>query len=89
MLYDENILHRDIKPENILINTFQGKSVYKLADFGVGKVYKQNDFNMTRTGTPVYAAPEINQLVQDLSLTDDLKKENVLKSNIDIFSVII
>jgi calcium-dependent protein kinase len=62
-LYEKNILHRDIKPENILIEYLNDKPIYKLADFGVGKIYKHNDYKFTKRGTPVYSAPEGNILV--------------------------
>lgn len=68
-LYEKSILHRDIKPENILISyDNSGKPIYKLADFGIGKINSSNDTTMTKVGTPVYAAPELNNFVNDNSL---------------------
>ncbi|CAD8055934.1 unnamed protein product [Paramecium primaurelia] len=57
VLYQSQVIHRDIKPANIL--TAQGK--YKIADFGVGKIYSgdSNLLNITKNGTPVYKAPEL------------------------------
>ncbi|CAK76416.1 unnamed protein product (macronuclear) [Paramecium tetraurelia] len=57
VLYQSQVIHRDIKPANIL--TSQGK--YKIADFGVGKIYQsdQNLLNITKNGTPVFKAPEL------------------------------
>ncbi|CAD8079330.1 unnamed protein product [Paramecium sonneborni] len=57
VLYQSSVIHRDIKPANILIS--QGK--YKIADFGVGKIYSsdQNLLNITKNGTPVFKAPEL------------------------------
>ncbi|CAD8148146.1 unnamed protein product [Paramecium pentaurelia] len=86
VLYDNNIIHRDIKPENILIQ----QKTYKLSDFGTGKIYKANDFLITKIGTPVYTAPEINSLVQDHEL--DIRFQNIKfnqhsKSQVDIFSL--
>lgn len=70
-LYNNNIVHRDIKPDNILIkyeSNNKTNPIYKIADFGVGKIYKSNEFKMTKTGTPVFAAPEINVIYQDKDL---------------------
>ncbi|CAD8054986.1 unnamed protein product [Paramecium primaurelia] len=86
VLYDNNIIHRDIKPENILIK----QKTYKLSDFGTGKIYKANDFKITKIGTPVYTAPEINSLVQDTELDDRFQKikfNQHSKSQVDIFSL--
>ncbi|CAD8091622.1 unnamed protein product [Paramecium sonneborni] len=59
ILYQSQIIHRDIKPANILI--YQGK--YKIADFGVGKIYSadSNLLNITKNGTPAFKAPELQQ----------------------------
>ncbi|CAK55847.1 unnamed protein product (macronuclear) [Paramecium tetraurelia] len=90
-LYEKAILHRDIKPENILIsNDFQGKPIYKLADFGIGKVCKNNDITMTKVGTPVYAAPELNTFINDETLDQailQLKKIPNGKSQVDVYSI--
>ncbi|CAD8154772.1 unnamed protein product [Paramecium octaurelia] len=69
VLYQSQVIHRDIKPANIL--TSQGK--YKIADFGVGKIYQsdQNLLNITKNGTPVYKAPEL-QGNYEYSTTDIL-----------------
>ena len=55
MMYKYNIIHRDLKPENILIN--KNPFVVKLADFGLSRAFKNTNFS-TRSGTPLYAAPE-------------------------------
>lgn len=36
------IVHRDLKPGNIFIKEEQGKSVYKVADFGLAKAFESN-----------------------------------------------
>lgn len=73
-LYEKSILHRDIKPENILISyDNSGKPIYKLGDFGVGKINSSNDTTITKVGTPVYAAPELNCLLNDTSLDQAIK----------------
>lgn len=90
-LYEKSILHRDIKPENILISKDTlGKPIYKLADFGIGKVCASNDTVMTKVGTPVYAAPELNSFVNDDNLDKlvyQLKEIKNGKSQVDVFSV--
>ncbi|CAD8202405.1 unnamed protein product [Paramecium pentaurelia] len=52
-LYDNNIIHRDIKPQNILYLN----GVYKIADFGLARVYQEND-DLTKAGTLKYASPQ-------------------------------
>lgn len=59
-LHNNSIIHRDIKPENIL--NFNG--VYKVSDFGLIKVIKDNVTALTAVGalpmgTPRYMAPEL------------------------------
>lgn len=60
MLFKNKVVHRDIKPENILVDQINQSYIYKLTDFGVGKIYKENDFSFTKAGTKLYAAPECN-----------------------------
>ncbi|CAD8061964.1 unnamed protein product [Paramecium sonneborni] len=91
VLYNKDIMHRDIKPENILIKYINGKTIYKLADFGIGKIYKANDFKFTKIGTPAYAAPEINSSINDDELNQRfLKTKNQFehsRSQVDVFSL--
>ncbi len=59
--HDQNVVHRDIKPENILLDR---QGTVKIVDFGLAKVMKQPQANVTLTqeghvmGTPHYMAPE-------------------------------
>lgn len=57
-LVKDNIIHRDLKPENILIND----GVFKLCDFGFGKLVEGNfgqQMLQTQVGTPLYMSPQI------------------------------
>ena len=60
-----NVIHRDIKPENILLSTSEsGKTIAKVADFGVGKDWDAT-LQLTiqggqKVGTPNYRAPHRN-----------------------------
>lgn len=51
------VIHRDIKPANILIND----DVYKIADLGMGRILEDMAVlqNITKVGTPAYAAPQL------------------------------
>ncbi|CAD8141275.1 unnamed protein product [Paramecium pentaurelia] len=57
-LKDLGIIHRDIKPSNILLKESDDNIVWKLIDFGCGKVLNQ-DLTQTRIGTELFKAPEI------------------------------
>jgi len=48
-----NIAHRDIKPDNIFIHN----GIYKIADFGFARFYKQNVMMESFVGTPLYESP--------------------------------
>src|SRR5882724_4701058 len=54
------VIHRDIKPHNLLL-TADRKTV-KIADFGVAKITGQENEEITRVGTDVYAPPEHHPL---------------------------
>ena len=56
-IHKQGIVHRDIKPENILLD--KEKKNLKLVDFGLGNIYKKNEFVKTACGSPCYAAPEM------------------------------
>lgn len=61
--HGKGFVHRDIKPGNILIGRDCAKSVAKLADFGLARVYETSKISgLTMMGdiggTPAYMAPE-------------------------------
>jgi serine/threonine protein kinase len=41
--HKHGICHRDLKPENFLFSTTEPDSSLKIIDFGLSKVYKQED----------------------------------------------
>ena len=56
-------IHRDIKPANLLTTRVGGKSMAKLADFGLAKIYQESSLSgMSVTGqmggTLAYIPPE-------------------------------
>ena len=55
-LHKQNIVHRDLKPENVLLTD---ELIIKLSDFGLSRVYNDDNLLSTPCGTPSYAPPEI------------------------------
>jgi serine/threonine protein kinase len=61
VLRQNNIFHRDLKPENIFL-TFEEDAtlIPKLGDFGLAKrLTRKDELSYSRTGSPMYLAPEI------------------------------
>jgi hypothetical protein len=62
--HDRGVVHRDIKPDNIFLARKDGKTVVKILDFGIAKLYagSADDPASTRAGltvgTPAYLSPE-------------------------------
>jgi NIMA (never in mitosis gene a)-related kinase len=48
-------MHRDIKPANI----FRMGSNFKIGDMNVSKIMKNGIAACTKTGSPLYTAPEV------------------------------
>ena len=62
IMSDNKIAHRDLKPQNILIkynNKEKTDCTFKISDYGIGKVYNNNEQFDTYRGTIDYIAPEI------------------------------
>jgi len=61
-LHSKKIIHRDLKPENILLMHVNEDTECKVADFGLSKLFPENNVTMltqTLCGTPGYVAPEV------------------------------
>jgi serine/threonine protein kinase len=61
-IHDQGLVHRDLKPANILLHREHGRSILKVADFGLVKVLDDLDNQLTQThtqmGTAAYMSPE-------------------------------
>jgi serine/threonine-protein kinase len=62
--HDHGVVHRDIKPENLFILEGDPRSLVKILDFGIAKLYESmpSDSRITQggltIGTPLYMSPE-------------------------------
>ncbi|GAM28088.1 hypothetical protein SAMD00019534_112640 [Acytostelium subglobosum LB1] len=57
---DQPIVHRDLKPENILVNQKNGRTVFKLTDFGFSKTQSELEPLVSAVGSRLFMAPEIS-----------------------------
>lgn len=69
--HHEAVIHRDVKPQNILVS---GNGLVKLADFGIGKMQREGQYQATRTssfiGTHSYMAPELLTVLSPEAASD-------------------
>ncbi|KAF8795356.1 Myosin light chain kinase like protein [Argiope bruennichi] len=57
-MHRNNVLHLDLKPENILCKTRTSHKI-KIIDFGLARIYQQDDSLRILFGTPEFVAPEV------------------------------
>jgi len=59
-LHNEGVVHRDLKPENLLCsdNSLGGIHIY-VADFGLSRLFNEQEQLTTYCGSPEYVAPEV------------------------------
>ena len=58
-LHSVGICHRDLKPENLLYYEKSKNSKIMLSDFGLSKIFNDDQVMKTACGTPGYVAPEV------------------------------
>ena len=58
-LHDLGIAHRDLKPENILLSDRTINAKIMISDFGLSKIFHEDEVMKTACGTPGYVAPEV------------------------------
>ncbi len=58
-LHDKNVCHRDLKPQNILLKKKDDIGQIKIIDFGISKIFRENELENQPRGTVMYMAPEI------------------------------
>ena len=54
-IHSHNIIHRDIKPENLILDS---RGYLRLTDFGIARIYNENNYKNDSSGTASYMAPE-------------------------------
>ncbi|KAI8806482.1 calcium/calmodulin-dependent protein kinase type 1 [Cladochytrium replicatum] len=60
-LHAKGIAHRDLKPENLLLSHKGADAKIMISDFGLSKIFNDEDVMRTACGTPGYVAPEVLQ----------------------------
>jgi len=58
-LHGKGIAHRDLKPENLLLSDKSKNSKVMISDFGLSKIFNDEEVMKTACGTPGYVAPEV------------------------------
>ena len=56
-LYVNNVAHQDLKPENLLLKNKNGKTILKIADFGISGHYNKEDLSGGK-GSKGYRSPQ-------------------------------
>ena len=89
-IHDHGIIHRDIKPANVLVQSANGKEVFKLADFGLAKIMTSKDSSITMSmsvfGTKDYMAPEVVKASWKRHNDEEIRVKGYVKA-VDIFSL--
>ncbi|KAJ3324347.1 calcium calmodulin-dependent protein kinase type 1G [Blyttiomyces sp. JEL0837] len=58
-LHSLGIAHRDLKPENLLLSDKSKNAKIMISDFGLSKIFNDDEVMRTACGTPGYVAPEV------------------------------
>ncbi|KAJ3091888.1 calcium calmodulin-dependent protein kinase type 1G [Quaeritorhiza haematococci] len=58
-LHGMGIAHRDLKPENLLLSDKTKTAKIMISDFGLSKIFNEDEVMRTACGTPGYVAPEV------------------------------
>ncbi|KAI8620314.1 kinase-like domain-containing protein [Chytriomyces sp. MP71] len=58
-LHSLGIAHRDLKPENLLLSDKTADAKIMISDFGLSKIFNDDEVMRTACGTPGYVAPEV------------------------------
>ncbi|KAJ3188308.1 calcium calmodulin-dependent protein kinase type 1G [Gaertneriomyces sp. JEL0708] len=58
-LHTMGIVHRDLKPENLLLSDRTKNAKIMISDFGLSKIFNDDEVMQTACGTPGYVAPEV------------------------------
>lgn len=84
-LRDMNIIHRDLKPGNIMkFLSEDGKSIYKLTDFGAARELEEDQQFASLYGTEEYLHPE---LYAKAVLKKPATKQAAFSAKVDLWSI--
>lgn len=88
-LHDNNIAHRDLKPENYLVLSRESNVHIVMADFGLAKVYQNDDAMITMCGTPQYLAPELMAQMLNKKVTGYTKAVDMWALGVILFVLLV